>query len=93
MERWRLLTKRLKLKELFDLLILSAKIGSTKNEQKIFEAALNKLNIKPEEAIFIDNTESNLKTAFAMGINTIFFDDKENDMRSLKKNLKMFGVK
>ncbi len=55
------------LKELFNVIIISADVHSRKSERKIFEEALKQSGLKAEECIFIDNTASNLKIPSEMG--------------------------
>ena len=42
-----------------------------KPDARIFEAACSKLNIKPEETVFLDDSETNTKAAAALGFETI----------------------
>ncbi|MDE5835640.1 MAG: HAD family phosphatase [Paramuribaculum sp.] len=42
-----------------------------KPDARIFEAACSKLNIKPEETVFLDDSEANTKAAAALGFETI----------------------
>ncbi|SDA38948.1 putative hydrolase of the HAD superfamily [Butyrivibrio sp. INlla18] len=71
------------LKELFDVVIISADVHSRKSERKIFEEALKQSGLKAEECVFVDNTASNLKIPSEMGFTTIFFDDDNRDFNAL----------
>lgn len=71
------------LKDLFDVIIISADVHSRKSERKIFEEALKQSGLKAEECVFIDNTESNLKIPSEMGFKTIFFDDEKRNFSDL----------
>ena len=42
-----------------------------KPNPKIYELALQRLGVQPEEAVFLDDLGANLKPAKAMGITTI----------------------
>ena len=59
--------------KIFKPVFLSYKIGLKKPSPKIFLHALKKLKLKPNECIFIDDKESYLKGARAVGIKTILF--------------------
>lgn len=67
--------------------LISAQIHSRKSEKYIFEDTLSKLNVTPEECVFIDNTEKNLIIPKQMGMSTLLFDDEKRDFLSFKKTL------
>jgi len=92
MDRIKIVKEKYKLDKLFDIILVSVEIGFGKDNKKIFEIALNKLNVKPDECIFIDNQEKNLIIPRNMGINTIFFDDEKRDMKKLKNEIKNYSV-
>ena len=50
----------------------------------MYETVLKKVRFKPEECLFIDNTQKNLDAAKKLGIKTILF----NDSKQLEKRLK-----
>ncbi|MBO4873870.1 MAG: HAD family phosphatase [Bacteroidales bacterium] len=60
----------------------SHEIGLKKPNRDIFDYVVAKSHIKPEESIFIDDNEANIKAANALGFNTIFL--KDNNMENLK---------
>jgi putative hydrolase of the HAD superfamily len=91
-DRIKIITKKYELNKIFDVIIVSAKIGFGKDNNKIFEIALNKADVKSDECIFIDNQEKNLIIPMNMGINTILFDDKKRDMENLKNEIKKYGI-
>ena len=49
----------------------SCRVGMRKPELRIYQHALEQLNVCPEDALFLDDLGSNLKTARQMGIKTI----------------------
>ena len=55
----------------FDSIVISSFIGTSKPDKKMYNTALQELNIKPEEAIFVDDSLKNCMGALAVGINTI----------------------
>jgi len=69
--------------KIFDDMVVSASVGSRKNETKIFEIACERLNVSPNECIFIDNKESNLTACEELGMNGIYFDDKKRAYEEL----------
>ena len=82
-DRIKTIVNNTELKDLFDVIIISADVHSRKSESKIFEEALKQSGLKAEESIFIDNTASNLKIPSEMGFTTIYFDDEKRDYSSL----------
>ncbi|WP_155829882.1 MULTISPECIES: HAD-IA family hydrolase [unclassified Butyrivibrio] len=82
-DRIKTIVSNTELKELFNVIIISADVHSRKSERKIFEEALKQSGLKAEECIFIDNTASNLKIPSEMGFTTIYFDDEKRDYSSL----------
>lgn len=76
-------TKKLKLNMIFDKLYCSSQLGISKPNPKIFNYVLEDLGIKPQEALFIDNQENNIKTAKSLGINPILY----KNLSQLKKDL------
>jgi HAD superfamily hydrolase (TIGR01509 family) len=81
------LRKVQELDELFSPIIVSAEVGVTKESPAMFEIALRKLRIRPEEAVFVDNTPANLVAAEALGIKTYLHDDEVNDVEKLVTTL------
>lgn len=71
---------------MFDAAIFSCAEGTIKPERKIYETALNKLGVKPHEAIFIDDKKKYLEGAKKLGINTILFISPDQ----VKKKLSSF---
>ena len=69
----------------FDTLILSHELGILKPDQKIYQIALERLKVKPEECIFIDDQEDCLTPAKNMGVNTILFKSPLQLEQDLKK--------
>ena len=52
----------------------SEEAGSEKPHQIMFLSALNKLNLKPDEALMVgDNTVTDIEGANAVGIDTVLF--------------------
>lgn len=76
------------LEELFDVVIISAQVHCGKTEEKIFEEALKRSNLKPQECVFIDNTAQNLEVPAKMGFRTLYFDDEKRDLAELCDILK-----
>ena len=72
-----------KVVEIFDLLVESSIEGCRKPEEKFYEIACERLNVKPENCVFLDDLGINLKPARAMGMTTIKVIDPEEAIKEL----------
>jgi HAD superfamily hydrolase (TIGR01509 family) len=61
------------LESLFDVIVISGEVGMVKPNQDIYLYTLEKLNVKPEEVFFIDDSQKNIEAANALGMKTILF--------------------
>ena len=62
-----------KIYHLFDVVVSSYNVKMKKPDSRIYEYTLKELGIKPQEAVFIDDLEENVKGAEAVGIKGIVF--------------------
>lgn len=71
------------LRQYFSTFIMSSIYGSNKAEKNLFKIAIEELKIKPEEAVFIDDSESNLEAAEQFGMIPVLIDRYDTkDLRS-----------
>ena len=63
------------LRALFDVDIRSANVGFQKPDPRIYQLALDRLGVSPEEAVFTDDHEEYLAGAEALGIKTVKYND------------------
>lgn len=63
------------LRNYFDVVFCSGDEGAAKPDPAAFQTTLDRLGIKPSEAIFIDDTVGHVQTARALGIHGIVFAD------------------
>lgn len=61
------------LKDMFDVVISSAKVGLAKPEPEIYQLTLERLNVAAGEALFIDDMPRNTNAAEELGIASIVF--------------------
>ena len=59
------------LREEFDLMVESWKVGLRKPEAAIYQLVLSRVGARPEETVFLDDFGINLKPARALGMHTI----------------------
>lgn len=69
----------------FDVLILSHELGILKPQKEIYKIAVEKLNVKPEECLLIDDQEDCLMPARKMGMATILFKSTPQLKEKLQK--------
>ena len=60
--------------EPFDHIFLSYQVGLRKPDPKFYYYVLDKLGVKPTEALFIDDIKENVEAASNLGIRTIWAD-------------------
>jgi epoxide hydrolase-like predicted phosphatase len=59
--------------DVFDEIVISAEIGLAKPDPRIYHLILNRLDVKPQQAVFIDDFITNIEAAKALGLETIHF--------------------
>ena len=77
---------------LFDPIVVSSEVGSSKGSEEMFRVALNHLGLEAGTCVFIDNHATNLAIPSALGMRTIFHDDEKNDIAGLVETLAALGV-
>src|SRR3990167_2198932 len=68
---------------LFEQKIISFEAGTTKPDPQIYQLALERLGVKPEEAVFVDDLEPYCAAARAVGMQAINYDN----LKQLKTDL------
>jgi len=77
-----------RLHDYFDAIITSYEAGIAKPDPRIFLLALQKLAVKTEECVFIDDQEKNVTAAEKLGFKVIRFVS----MEEIEKEMKRLGV-
>ena len=67
----------------FDVVVESAVEGLRKPDPRIYELACARLEIAPDEAVFLDDLGVNLKPARALGMTTIKVSDPTTALTEL----------
>ena len=70
--------------ELFDTMVFSFDVGTTKPDPKIYQYAAQKLSASPAECIFIDDVESYCQGAIAVGMHAVHYRDFDQTKKELK---------
>jgi HAD superfamily hydrolase (TIGR01509 family) len=84
-EYWKIHETLIDLSRYFDFGVVSYQIGSRKPEVKGFKKIIEHFDVKPEETVFLDDSEKNLKNAKEMGINTVHYKGLERLKGELEK--------
>lgn len=71
----------------FSRVFLSNKLGMRKPHREIYLYAIEKLNIKPPECVFIDDKQENVEGARKVGMKAILFKNVGQLEKDLKKYL------
>ncbi len=76
-----------KIADIFDAMVISAEVGVAKPDPRIYRIALDRLDVAPDEAVFIDDFPENLPPARQLGLETILFTDREEVLQRLEELL------
>jgi epoxide hydrolase-like predicted phosphatase len=69
--------------EVFDTIIFSAEVGLAKPDARIYHLVLDKVQVEPAEAIFVDDVRTNIEAANAVGIHGIRFQNTQQAMKDV----------
>ena len=70
--------------DLFDVIMFSAEEGIQKPDPEIYRRALQRLDIKPEETIFVDDREKNVEGARQIGMHAVLFTETSKAIEDIK---------
>lgn len=73
----------------FDLIVLSCAVGTSKPEREIYEITARRLETPPEQCVFIDDRPAFVAGAVAVGMKGILY----RDLAQLVKDLADLGVR
>ena len=80
-------TEKYHLDAIVDEMIISAEEGIRKPNKKIFRIAMERLHVRPDETIYIDDRADNIKTAKALGMHTVQFAHTQDAIDRIQKLL------
>jgi putative hydrolase of the HAD superfamily len=75
--------EKIRVFDLFDTVTVSYRVKAMKPEREIYYDALNKLGLKPEECIYIDDIKEYSDAASSIGIRGIHYIDHNSLLESL----------
>jgi len=67
------------LNDIFEKAYYSFDLGMRKPEADIYQFVLKQSHLNPKETLFIDDSEANIRTANALGIQTLWIDVKNGE--------------
>jgi len=76
-ERWHAL-------DAFDVIIASGEVGLMKPDPRIYRLALEKLQVRASEAIFVDDVPANVDAAQAVGMRGVRFLDTDQTLAEMQ---------
>jgi len=68
----------------FDEIVISAEVGFVKPDARIYHQMLDRLNVPPERAIFVDDFPENIAGAHAVGMQAVRFKNPKQALRDLR---------
>ena len=78
---------REKMIDAFDHVIISSEVGVAKPEAGIFQMALKEAEVRPEEAVFVDDFYVNIDGCEKVGMKGIHFKDAQSTLQQIKQLL------
>jgi len=82
-ETFHIALKRFEFLHWFEGIVVSGEEKTRKPFKEIYEITLNRYDINPKSAIFIDDNEANIKAASQIGLHTIHFKSAQQLVKSL----------
>ena len=75
--RWsRYLREKFDLNQYFDVISISGDLKIQKPDERIFRLTIEKLAVKPEDCLYIDDREGNLEAAGKLGMKTMMLNSR-----------------
>ena len=76
-----------KIANVFDDMVISAEVGLAKPDPRIYQLAMQNLQVHPQESVFIDDMPRNVKAAREVGMKAILFEGPTQAIAELKSLL------
>lgn len=80
---------KFRLQELVDLMVFDNEEGVSKPDERIYWLTLERLNLLPEEVVFIDDKADNVATARHLGMHGIQFSSARQTITELERLLSL----
>jgi epoxide hydrolase-like predicted phosphatase len=73
--------------DMCDMIVYSHEVGCRKPDPRIYEIALQQLDVTPAQTVFLDDVQANVDGATAVGIEAILFVDTGQAIQDLRTRL------
>jgi epoxide hydrolase-like predicted phosphatase len=83
----RVIEDRWMIADAFDEIVISAEVGLVKPDPRIYKKVLSDLNVKPAEAVFVDDFPENINGADRVGMHTVLFKNPNQALKDLERLL------
>ncbi|HSB66242.1 MAG TPA: HAD family phosphatase [Anaerolineales bacterium] len=71
----------------FDVMVISAEVKLVKPDPRIFHLAVERLQVQPSEAVFVDDMPENVEAAKREGLLSIQYEELDQTLSELKRLL------
>jgi putative hydrolase of the HAD superfamily len=82
-----LMTEVLNLDRYVDKIIISAEEGVIKPDEKIYQIAMDRLDAKPDQTLFIDDYFDNVQAAERLGMTAVHFTEDQKTIKKIREIL------
>lgn len=83
------MNRKFRLQELVDLMVFDDEEGISKPDARIYWLTLERLNLLPEEVVFVDDKGDNVEAARRLGMHGIQFNDARQAISELERLLSL----
>jgi HAD superfamily hydrolase (TIGR01509 family) len=77
--------KQTEVAKYFDEILISSEVGFMKPQKELFDMLLSKLEVLPEELVFVDDAEKSLEKSGEIGFTPVLFRNSEELIKSLSE--------
>ena len=88
---WLKIEHEWKISDVFDEIVISCEVGVIKPDPAIFNLILERLGVKADEAVFVDDRMRNIEGAKKVGLQTVFYENREQALGELESILEAQG--
>jgi len=74
--------------EMTDLIVYSHEVGMAKPDRRIYTLTCERLGVRPEETVFLDDSEWAVEAARALGIHALLFEDNAQAIADIEARLR-----
>lgn len=75
------------LDEVFETMIISAEVGLAKPDPRIYHLALERIDVKPGEAVFLDDMRENVEAARHVGLRAVLYQNNRQAIADVQGQL------